>query len=135
MSSWREKVASASAWAHTKTGEGLQKVIGAVNKHVTGSKTTASHAADRLLSWAGIGEKHDVQFNMQTGKLQVWIPQSAGMKSFFIEGNDARELHTMLMAKLATGMEKSNFAKGPMRQMPTRGAKRNTKRKTLRRKN
>ena len=129
MDSWRTKAASAAAWAHTKTGEGLQGLVSAVNKHVSGSKTTATHAINRFLSLAGIGKVHDVRFNMETGKLQVWIPQSAGIKSFFIEGNDARELKADLAIKLAN-LERSSFASGPVR---TRGAKRNAKRKTLRR--
>jgi hypothetical protein len=130
MSNWRSKASSAAAWVHQKTGEGALGLIGAVNKHVTGSKTTATHAVNRLLSLAGVGKVHDVRFNMETGKLQVFIPQSAGFKSFVVEGNDANELNKQLVMKLAN-LERSGFAAGPVRR--TRGAKRSAKRKTLRR--
>jgi outer membrane protein assembly factor BamA len=131
MSNWRSKASSAASWVHQKTGEGVQGLVGAVNKHVVGSKTSATHAVNRLLSLAGVGKVHDVRFNMETGKLQVFIPQSAGLKSFVVEGNDAKELNQQLTAKLAN-LERSSFATGSVRK--TVGAKRSAKRKTLRRK-
>jgi len=131
MDNWRSKATSAASWIHQKTGEGVQGLVGAVNKHVTGSKTSATHAVNRLLSLAGVGKVHDVRFNMETGKLQVFIPQSAGLKSFMIEGNDAKELNQQLTAKLAN-LERSHFVSGPVRR--TTGAKRSAKRKTMRRK-